>query len=147
MDTQKYKALLCAIELGSFSAAAEQLGYTPSGISHMADAVEGWLGLTLLQRGRSGVSLTHSGELLLPMLRDLVHLETLLQQQAADLRGLTSGKLTIGSYSSISAHSLPQVLYAFQQDYTGITIRLMEGVHQELEDWLADYLVDFCLFS
>ena len=39
MDTQKYHALLRAIELGSFSAAAEELGYTPSGIRQMAEAV------------------------------------------------------------------------------------------------------------
>ena len=35
MDTEKCKALLCTIETGSLSAAAEKLGYTPSGISRM----------------------------------------------------------------------------------------------------------------
>jgi len=109
--------------------------------------VENGLGFPLLRRGRSGVSLTNGGERLLPVLRDLVHAEALLEQQATELRGLSSGQLTIGSYSSISAHWLPPVLRAFQQDYPGITVRLMEGVHQELEDWMADYLVDFCLFS
>ena len=44
MDTQKYHALLRAIELGSFSAAAEELGYTPSGIRQMAEAVEREMG-------------------------------------------------------------------------------------------------------
>ena len=40
MDLLKCRALVRAIELGSFSAAAAEMGYTPSGISHMAAAVE-----------------------------------------------------------------------------------------------------------
>ena len=56
MDTQKLNALLRSIELGSFSAAAEELGFTPSGISHMAAAVEDELGYPVLLRGRSGVT-------------------------------------------------------------------------------------------
>ena len=39
MDTEKCRALLCTIETGSLSAAAERLGYTPSGISRMGERV------------------------------------------------------------------------------------------------------------
>ena len=35
MDTEKCQVLLKIIESGSFSRAAEQLGYTPSGINRM----------------------------------------------------------------------------------------------------------------
>ena len=41
MDTEKCRALLCVLETGSLSAAAEQLGYTPSGVSRMMAAI--WL--------------------------------------------------------------------------------------------------------
>ncbi|MCI9003215.1 MAG: LysR family transcriptional regulator [Oscillibacter sp.] len=40
MDTQKIKVLLSAVEAGSFLRAADALGYTPSGITHMMDALE-----------------------------------------------------------------------------------------------------------
>jgi len=40
MDTEKAVALLRALELGSLSAAAEQLGYTPSGVSRMMASLE-----------------------------------------------------------------------------------------------------------
>ena len=39
MDTEKCRALLCTIETGRLSAAAEQLGYTPSGVSRMMAAL------------------------------------------------------------------------------------------------------------
>ena len=35
MDTEKCAALLKVLELGSLSAAAQALGYTPSGVSRM----------------------------------------------------------------------------------------------------------------
>ena len=84
MDLLKCRALVRAIELGSFSAAAAEMGYTPSGISHMAAAVEDELGVVLLRRGRSGVSLSPPGEMLLPALRDLVRADDRLRQQAMD---------------------------------------------------------------
>ena len=40
MDTEKFRTLLCAIDTGSLTAAAEKLGYTPSGISRSVLAVE-----------------------------------------------------------------------------------------------------------
>ena len=40
MDTKKIKALLRSVELGSLSSAAEDLGYTQSGLTHMMNALE-----------------------------------------------------------------------------------------------------------
>ncbi len=147
MDIQKYQAFLRAVELGSFSAAAEEMGYTPSGVSHMADAIENETDMVLLRRGRSGVTLTAAGEALLPSIRELVRANAGLQQRVEELRGISSGKVTIGAYSSIAAQWLPPVLQAFRQDFPKVEIQLLEGVHQELDDWLANYQVDFCLYS
>ena len=40
MELDRYRALVCAIETGSLSAAAETLQYTPSGVSRMVAALE-----------------------------------------------------------------------------------------------------------
>ena len=40
MDTKKLEALLTAVELGSFTRAAEVLGYTQSGLTHMMNSLE-----------------------------------------------------------------------------------------------------------
>ena len=62
MDTEKCKVLLRAVDTGSFTAAAEELGYTPSGVTHMMNALEEDLGIVLLRRSRSGVTLTEAGK-------------------------------------------------------------------------------------
>ena len=55
MDTDKCAALLCVLESGSITAAAEKLGYTVSGISRMMAALEAESGFPLLLRSKNGV--------------------------------------------------------------------------------------------
>ena len=58
---QIYLALQKIVEMGSFSKAAEFLGYTQSGISQMIASLEKELSIKLLSRSRSGAVLTHEG--------------------------------------------------------------------------------------
>mgnify|MGYP003187222452 CR=1 FL=1 len=53
MELDRYRALVCAIETGSLSA-AETLQYTPSGMSRMVAALEEETGVPLLLREHSG---------------------------------------------------------------------------------------------
>lgn len=62
MESKKLEALLMAVDLGSFTKAAEVLGYTQSGLTHMMNSLEKEVGFTLLERRRSGVRLTEEGE-------------------------------------------------------------------------------------
>ena len=54
MDTKKTKALLLALERGSLTAAAEELGYTQSGFTHMMNSLEDEAGIRLLVRSKVG---------------------------------------------------------------------------------------------
>ena len=44
METKKLEALAAAVEHGSFTRAAEQLGYTQSGLTHMMNSLEREIG-------------------------------------------------------------------------------------------------------
>jgi DNA-binding transcriptional LysR family regulator len=55
-------AFLAAARLGSFSAAAVELGVTHAAISRRVFAVEQWIGLRLFERHARGASLTAAGE-------------------------------------------------------------------------------------
>ena len=61
METARGKAFVAAVETGSFSRAAERLGYTTSGVSQLVSALEQELGFPLLIRGSRGVTLTDNG--------------------------------------------------------------------------------------
>ena len=55
-DSKKIYALLAAIDCGSLTAAAEKLGYTQSGLTHMMNSLENELGLNLLVRSEYTLS-------------------------------------------------------------------------------------------
>ena len=50
-----------AARLGSFTAAAEELGLTHSTVSRRVQSIENWLGMSLFERQPRGVSLTPAG--------------------------------------------------------------------------------------
>ena len=55
VNIRKYEAFVRAVELGSLSKAAEELGYTQSGISHMMQSLEEEVGFPLMVRTSSGM--------------------------------------------------------------------------------------------
>ena len=57
MDSRKLEILMTAVDLGSLSRAAEVVGYTQSGLTHLVDSLEREIGLTLVQRDHSGIAL------------------------------------------------------------------------------------------
>ena len=68
----KYLAFVKTVEKGSFTKAAEDLSYAQSSISKMIGDLEKEWGITLLERSRSGIALTSSGEQVLPYVQKIL---------------------------------------------------------------------------
>ena len=147
MDSLKVNVMIKALELGSMSAAADELGYTTSGVSQMITAIENELGFTLVTRSRGGISLTAAGEKIYPSLLAYSHADANLRQSASEVLGLETGKIVIGSFSSIASNWLPPVIKRFREDYPDISISLIEGIHDEIDEWMKSEQIDFCMYS
>ena len=126
MDTEKCKVFLRAVDTGSFTKAAEELGYTPSGITHMMNALEEELGIVLLRRSRSGVTLTEAGKSLIGTLRRLVVEADRLEEEIGELHGLKKGHVAIATGASFGRFVLPQVISRFHERYPDIILELHE---------------------
>ena len=72
MDIQKLQALAVIQEAGSFSRAAETLGYSQAGLTYMMNSLENEIGLRLLDRSYSGVRLSETGKTLMPKIHRLL---------------------------------------------------------------------------
>lgn len=142
MSFMKYQALVSAVELGSLTRAAEELGCTQSAISHSIDKLEAELGFVLVKRSRAGVKLTTEGERLMPAVRNLLNSAEQLSQTAASIRGLDCGTVRIGTFTSVAVHWLPGVLQEFQHDYPNVDFILKNGDYYDVEQWLADGSID-----
>ena len=147
MDQNKCVALLTAIDLGNLTRAAEQLGYTQSGLSYVIKTLETELGFPLLVRSRTGVRPTEDCQRILPLLRDLDRKSRQLEQEAADIRGLAVGTVSLATFPSISRFWLPEILRDFAQHYPGITVSIRESGQEELDEWLREGSVDLAFCS
>ena len=142
MNLEKYRTLMTVLDCGSLSRAAEELGKTQSAISHSIDSLERELGFVLLKRSRAGLRLTGEGERLLPAVRSLLAAAEQLGQTVSSIRGLESGTVRIGAFTSVAVHWLPPVLKEFQQDYPHVDFKLLNGDYHDVEQWLTDGSVD-----
>lgn len=138
----KYMALVRTVEAGSFTRAAQLLHYSQSGISRMIHELEKEWGIVLLERSRAGVRLTSDGMKLMPHVKRLCDEYRQLQMQADELKGLQSGLIRIGTFSSVATHWLPNIIRAFQKDYPNMDYELLLGDYSEIEEWIASGRVD-----
>ena len=145
MNTDNIEVFLRTVAIGNFSKAADELGYTQSGISHIITSFEKELGISLLTRDRSGVQLTEDGKKLYPYLLNLYRDREELTHVVNELHGLESGRVRIGALSSIERNLLPPIIKYFQDRHPNIQFDLPCGSETEIEKWVHEGRVDFGL--
>jgi DNA-binding transcriptional LysR family regulator len=125
-DTGRLRALRSIAVHGSFSRAADELGYTQSAVSQQIAALEAEVGLTLLNRGTRPVALTDAGEVLAAHAeRVLEHLAT-AEAQLDALRGLSTGRLRLAAFGSAYATFLPTSIARFRAEHPGVELQPAE---------------------
>lgn len=143
----KYKVFDAIVASGSMAKAAELLNLSQSGVSHALANLETEFGFPLLTRDRSGISLTSSGRQVLPYIREILHYNERLKQEVAAITGLTAGTVRIGTFTSLSMQWLPGIITQFHHYYPTITIELLDGNYDEIEEWIKNGSVDFGFVS
>ena len=143
MNLTKYQALLKTVELGGITRAAEAMGYTQSAVSRAIAELEREWDMELLTRGRGGVALSSGGEALLPYIQAVCNAAKELEEQVAELHGMTCGTLRVGTFTSVSIHWLPAIMKAFLDRYPGIHFELVSSWEfAEVEDLIRRGQVD-----
>ncbi|MDO7627483.1 MAG: pca operon transcription factor PcaQ [Loktanella sp.] len=115
----------------SFKIAAEKLSLTQPAISKTLKELEEILGVVVMERSRSGVSLTPEGE---------VFLQFAEQSTAALCHGLRSiragntigGNLNVGALPSVASSLLPRAVLAFMKMSPDTIVEILEGPHHDL---------------
>ena len=139
----RYIALQKIIDLGSFTKAAEVLGYTQSSISQMISSLEDELSIKLLYRSRIGVKLTLEGADLYPFIEKTILQYRAMQEKANEIKGLDTGIIRVGTISSITCHWLPQLISEFQVIYPNIQFIFHQGDYSSIQEWIKTDTVDF----
>ena len=127
LSTEQLTAFVAVIDEGSFSAAAQRLGLTPSGISRSIGKLEKQLGVRLITRTTRRLDLTEEGLWFLQNAREILARldETALTLQSAAVH--PSGLLRINAATPVFNHIVAPLLPEFSRRYPHIRLELMSG--------------------
>lgn len=142
MSITKYKALLKVIECGSITKAAEYLGYTQPGISHMILSLEKENGFPLLIRNKDHVAPTENATLLLPFYQQIVSQHEYANETINKINGVSMGTIRIGAYNSLLIHWVPKIIKHFANRHPLVSISVVEYSYVDLCRQLTNNYID-----
>ena len=139
----RYLALQKIIELGSFTKAADALGFTQSSVSQMIASLESELSVRLLTRSRHGIKLTTEGAELYPFIERTIYSYQAMLEKAKEIRGLETGIIRVGTISSITCHWMPQLIKGFKSQYPHVQFLFHQGDYTLIPEWIRTGAIDF----
>ena len=132
MDTKKFEAMVTAVTQGSFTRAADMLGYTQSGLTHMMNALEAEVGFRLLERGHFGIRLTPDGERIMPLIGRFLEASDQLSEEIRAINDQANVLISVGAFASIATHWLPAILDRFRSEYPNVQVTVQDGPRDRL---------------
>lgn len=145
IDEHEWKYVLQAACEGTFSAAAKRLFVSQPSLSQSIKKIEGEIGLPLFDRSQTPLQLTAAGEIYVRKAREMQRIYHELVQETADLTGLKTGTLIIGSSRTRSSCYLTKPIIEFHRRYPGIRLMVKEHSVSELKNAVSAGEVDFAL--
>ena len=120
-------ALVSVIDNGSFSAAADRLGQTPSGISRAISRLEAQLGATLITRTTRRLDLTEEGVWLLARARKILSDLQQTEEHMHARQSQPSGLVRVSAATPALIHLLAPLMAAFMDAYPLVRLELVSG--------------------
>jgi len=129
IEIRHLAALQAVAEKGTFRGAAVRLGYTQSAISQQIATLERVVGAKLVERpgGPRAVSLTETGELVLRHAEAIVARLKAAQADVAAMVDGGSGALRVGTFQSVGARLLPELVRRFRDEWPDHQVALIES--------------------
>ena len=145
MENRTVRTFVKIVEAGSFTKAAENLGYSQAAVTAQIKAMEKELGVPLFDRIGKKVYLTNEGKSFLPYAVNMLNAE---EEAVNSVRqdGPLTGSLVICAPSSYADHVLPETILRYHEQYPGVIITVktsdyVDDTTQRLARGEIDFLV------
>nr|WP_152899777.1 LysR family transcriptional regulator [Pseudomonas piscis] len=115
---------VCVIECGSISAAAEQVGQTPSAVSRTLSRLESKLDTTLINRTTRRMDLTEEGKYFFEQAKSILDQMDELEERLSSRQQTPSGRLRINAASPFMLHAIVPYIAEFRSLYPHIQLEL-----------------------
>ncbi|SHE40454.1 LysR family transcriptional regulator [Streptoalloteichus hindustanus] len=137
LDVRRLQILRAVVSSGSVTAAAANLGYTPSAISQQLAVLEKEARTSLLEKAGRGVRPTAAGLLLAKHAAVLTAQLAAAEAELADLRAGRTGRLRVTFFATAGAMLVPPAVAAFRRSHPDVQLDL---ALRDPQDPLAEVL-------
>jgi DNA-binding transcriptional LysR family regulator len=129
IEVRHLAALQAVADAGTFRGAADRLGYTQSAISQQIATLERLTGAKLVERpgGPRAVSLTDAGRLVLRHAEAIIARLKAAEADVAAMLDGNAGTLRVGTFQSVGARIVPDLLRRFGAAWPGVDVELEES--------------------
>ncbi|OKP76789.1 hypothetical protein A3842_17415 [Paenibacillus sp. P3E] len=130
------------VSSGSYTRAAEKLGYAQSSVTAQVAKLEEMYRAILLERSGRGMIPTFAGNNLLPYARQMLALS---EEAKGMIAGGDRGVLNIGAIETLAAYYLPHRLHRYRLRYPEVQLRVQPGSEEGIITAVKDKSADFGL--
>ena len=124
----EFRLVHALVRHGSFRAAADALGLSPSALSRQVAALEGRLGARLFDRDTRNVAPTASGRVFARLAERMINTAEDVATEFRAHLSASHGRLTIAGLPSVTAALLPGPAASFSAAHPDVDLRIMDGL-------------------
>lgn len=145
LDLRRLRVLREVARCGSLSGAAAELSFTTSAVSQQVSKLEHEVGVALVERQPRGVALTEAGAALLRYADDIDRSIDAARAEMDEFAGLRRGKLRMGTFPTVGASLVPDVVLAFRARHPDVDVTVVSARRDGLVDALRRRAVEVTL--
>ena len=142
MELRTLRYFLAVAQEGNITRAADILHLTQPTLSRQIMDLERELGVTLMLRGKNGLTLTDDGTFFRQRAQEIVELADRLEKNFAQRQGSVSGMVVIGASETAGGQTLAKLIQKFSEKYPAVQFTLynetVDNIKDRLEKGLAD---------
>ncbi len=142
MEIQQLKFFIEIVKYKNFTVAASELCISQSSLSKHIKALEGELGVKLLDRSTRKVKLTEAGSEFFHFACGTVEAYSEIQMKMNAYKEKSKKTLTIGSIPVMSQYGIPSLIASFTRKYRDTVINIIEGRSPEILALLDNSKID-----
>ena len=147
LENYRIQVFRAVAELGSFRRAAERLHISQPSVSQHVQLLEEELGVRLLDRTASGVTVTPAGEVVLSFARRSAKLGQQVMASLARLEGEPGGELRLAASTTVAQYVLPRFLGQFLKENPRIRLTVKSGNTEQVTGWVLAAEADLGLIE
>lgn len=141
MEIRHFITFIKVVEFGSFTNAADSLGYTQSTITSHIQALELHIGSPLFDRMGRKIKLTDAGKKVLSYAEELLNTYEKIESISIDGE-VPSGEIRIAAPESLTIYRMEPILRAYREKYPHVRIKLMNATCGDNRKALLDGKAD-----